>query len=208
MEPDPEHLRTIAATTLGHYEANARDYAERTADHDVRQNIATLVRHLDGAGPFTLLDFGCGPGRDLSALAAHGNVAVGLDGSAAFVRIAREATGMTVLHQDFLALDLSPSTFDGIFANASLQHVPASALPRVLDELRASLKTRGVLLASIPHGDDEAGWNGQRYSTFHAPDSWRRFMTAAGFVELEHYYRPVGRPRDEQRWFASAWRRT
>ena len=207
MERDPEPLHAIAATTIGHYEANARDYAERTADHDVAQNVATLVRHLEGAGPFALLDFGCGPGRDLPALAANGE-AIGLDGSAAFVRMAREATGATVLHQDFVALDLPPARFDGIFANASLQHVPASALPRVLGELRASLKDRGVLFASIPHGDDEAGWNGQRYSTFHAPASWRRFMSTAGFVELEHYFRPEGRPRDEQRWFASAWRRT
>ena len=204
---DPADLHTVTASTLSHYEDNAADYAERTADHDVGQNIATLLRHLDGPGPYALLDFGCGPGRDLPKLAAGGHAVTGLDGSAAFVRMARAATGATVLHQDFLALDLPAAAFDGIFANASMQHVPGSALPRVLGALRASLKPRGVLFASIPHGDDEEGWNGARYSAFHTIGRWRAFLTAAGFVELEHFYRPTGRPREEQRWLASAWRR-
>ena len=200
-------LARIAATTLDHYERTAVDYAARTADHDVGQNIAALRRHLDPPGPWTLLDLGCGPGRDLPALAAGGHVAVGLDGSVAFARMAREATGGTVLHQDFLALDLPDAGFDGIYANASMQHVPREALPDVLGRLRQALKPRGVFFASIPHGDDEEGWNGPRYGAFHRPDSWRRYLAAAGFVELEHYFRPTGLPREEQRWFASAWRR-
>jgi SAM-dependent methyltransferase len=207
MNPTSDDLTAITASTLAHYESSADEYAERTADHDVSQNIATLLRHLEGPGPFTLLDFGCGPGRDLRTMAATGHIAVGLDGSAAFVRMARESTGCEVLHQDFLALDLPASRFDGIFANASMQHVPSRALPRVLRQLRAALKPRAVLLASIPHGDNEEGWNGARYSAFHDLPTWRGYLSDAGFEELEHYYRPTGKPRDEQRWLASAWRR-
>ena len=155
----------------------------------------------------TLLDFGCGPGRDLPALGANGRIAVGLDGSAAFVAMARVATGCEVLHQNFLALDLPAARFDGIFANASLQHVPGDALPAVLLRLHAALKPGGVLLASIPHGDDDEGWNGARYSRFHTLDGLRGFMRGAGFVEIEHYWRPPGLPRAEQRWLASAWRK-
>ncbi|MEO8938821.1 MAG: class I SAM-dependent methyltransferase [Burkholderiaceae bacterium] len=202
-----EDLKMITATTLSHYEQNAAAYAEGSRDHDVSQNIAVLLKHIDGPQPWTLLDFGCGPGRDLKTLAATGHIAVGLDGSAAFVRMAREATGLEVLHQNFLALDLPPARFDGIFANASMQHVPRSALPDVLKRLHAALKPRGVLLASIPRGDNEEGWSGVRYSAFHDLDGWRGFLSSAGFVELEHYFRPVGLPREEQRWLASAWRR-
>ena len=200
-------LKSITASTLAHYDESAADYAERTADHDVGQNVATLLRHLEGPSPLTLLDFGCGPGRDLRALAATGHTVVGLDGSAAFVKMARDTTGCEVLHQDFLALDLPDARFDGIFANASIQHVPSRELPRVLRQLHAALKPRGVFLASIPHGDDEEGWNGARYSAFHRPATWQRHLVDAGFVELEHYYRPAGKPRDEQRWLASAWRK-
>ena len=204
----PDELSAITRQTLAHYELNAADYADGTRDHDVSQNIATLLRHLEGPTPWTILDFGCGPGRDLKTFAAAGHVAVGLDGSAAFARMARAATGAVVLHQDFLALDLPEQHFDGIYANASLQHVPSRALPDVLRHLHAALRPRGVLFASIPRGDNEEGWNGARYGTCHDLSAWRRFVGAAGFVELEHYFRPAGRPYAEQRWLASAWRKS
>lgn len=207
MDDTTQDLRAITRATLAHYEANATGYEERTRDHDVSQNIATLLRHLEGAAPLTILDFGCGPGRDLATIAATGHTAVGLDGSAAFARAAREATGATVLHQDFLALDLPEARFDGIFANATMQHIPRRALPDVLARMHAALVPRGVLFTSIPRGDNEEGWNGGRFGSYHDLDAWRRFLTDAGFVELEHYYRPDGLPRDQQRWLASAWRK-
>ena len=207
MNDDPEDLAAISRTTLGHYEANAADYEASTRDHDVLQNIAALTRHIEGPRPWTLLDFGCGPGRDLATLTSMGHVAIGLDGSEAFVQRARAATGATVWHQNFFDPDLPASHFDGVFANASMQHVPGVRLPSVLRALHATLKPRGVFFASIPHGDDEEGWNGQRYGRYHDPESWRRHLTNAGFEELEHYFRPEGLPRDQQRWFASAWRR-
>jgi SAM-dependent methyltransferase len=207
MDTIPDELKSTSTATLAHYERNADDYAAGTREHDVSQNIATLLRHLEGPEPWTILDFGCGPGRDLKRIAAAGHIAIGLDGSEPFVRMAREATGAQVLHQNFLALDLPAETFDGIFANASLQHVPGQALSGVLSRLHAALKPSGVLFASIPRGDNEEGWNGARYSRYHDLEGWRRYLTSTGFVELEHYYRPTGLPYEEQRWLASAWRK-
>jgi SAM-dependent methyltransferase len=111
-----------------------------------------------------------------------------------------------VLHQDFLALDLPPARFDGVFANASLFHVPRTALPRVLAELRAALVERGVLFVSNPRGDDEEGWHGDRHGTYHSLETWRALVTAAGFDELSHYFRPPGKPRHQQPWLATVWR--
>ena len=206
MADVPDSLSAITRATLSHYEAAANDYRAGTLDHDVSQNLATLYRHIARTPPWTLLDFGCGPGRDLRAIAAAGHEAVGLDGTEAFVRMAR-ATGAEVLHQDFVALDLPAGRFDGVFANASLQHVPRAALPAVLARLHDALRHDGVLFASIPRGDDEDGWNGPRYSVFHSPQTWRRHLAHAGFTELEHYFRPPGLPYAQQRWFASAWRK-
>ena len=112
-----------------------------------------------------------------------------------------------MLQQNFLELDLPASHFDGIFANASLFHVPGQELPRVLHELHAALKPRGVLFSSNPRGRGEEGWNGERYGTYWDWESWRVRMRAAGFDALTHYYRPAGLPRAQQPWLASVWRK-
>jgi len=192
--------------TLAHYDERAEAFRAGTRDHDVSQNVAALLRHLEGEPPFTILDFGCGPGRDLATFTRMGHHAIGLDGSAALAAMARSDSGCEVWVQDFVALDLPASHFDGVFANASLFHVPTAELPRVLRELHATLKPRGVLFSSNPRGTNEEGWQNGRYGAWHDLDAWRRFVTAAGFDELEHYYRPDGLPRDQQPWLASVWR--
>ncbi len=203
-----QELGELAARTLSHYEQRAEEFRAGTRDHDVSQNIAALLRHIEGAPPFTILDFGCGPGRDLKAFAALGHCAIGLDGTAPFVAMARAESGCEVWQQDFLGLDLPGRFFDGIFANASLFHLPTQELPRVLKELRAALKAGGVLFSSNPRGDNAEGWNGGRYGAYHDLAAWRRFLADAGFTELEHYYRPAGLPREQQPWLASVWRNT
>ena len=204
--PLREELAQISAKTLAHYEERAAAFWEGTRDHDVRQNIETLLRHIRGAPPFKILDFGCGPGRDLQAFRALGHEPVGLEGAPALAAMARAHSGCEVWEQDFLALELPEGHFDGIFANASLFHVPGSELPRVLRELHAALKPGGVLFSSNPRGANEEGWNRGRYGAYHDLEAWRDFMAAAGFLELEHYYRPPGLPREQQPWLASAWR--
>ncbi|MEO8673632.1 MAG: methyltransferase domain-containing protein [Tahibacter sp.] len=207
MNPDPPTPQSISASTLGYYEQNAEAFRAGTRDHDVSQNIAALLKHIVAPAPYRILDFGCGPGRDLQTLRALGHQPIGLDGSARFVAMARTDSGCDVWQQDFFALELPESFFDGIFANASLFHVPQAVLPRVLCQLYASLKPGGVLFSSNPRGDNSEDWNGERFGAFHDIDGWRAHVTAAGFVELEHYYRPQGLPREQQPWLASVWRR-
>lgn len=193
---------------MTHYNDNAEAFVAGTRDHDVSQNIEALLQFIEGAAPFTIMDFGCGPGRDLKAFTERGHTAIGLDGAQRFADMARSFSGCEVWHQDFLALDLPEQCFDGVFANASLQHVPRQALPQVLSALHATLKPRGVLFCSNPWGNNEEGWNGERYRALHDLNTWRRFMSAApGFTELLHYYRPAGLPIAQQPWLASVWRR-
>lgn len=207
MKLDPQNLQKIAGDTLEYYDQRAEDFWEGTRDHDVSQNIATLLKYIEGVPPYTLLDFGCGPGRDLKAFAELGHVATGLEGSARFAAMARAYSGCEVWQQDFFRLDLPDNHFDGVFANAALFHVPGQELPRVLRELHATLKAGGVLFSSNPHGDNEEGWNRGRYCAYYDLDAWRRYVSAAGFVELTHYYRPAGLPREQQPWLASVWRK-
>lgn len=207
MTPDPGAVTDIARRTLAHYERNAESFRAGTRDHDVSQNIEALVGTIAGDPPFAILDLGCGPGRDLKAFLGLGHRPVGLDGAEQFVRMARADTGCEVWRQDFLALSLPEERFDGVFANASLFHVPTADLPRVLGELRATLKPGGVLFSSNPRGDNQEGWSNGRYGVYHDLESWRRYLTGAGFAEIGHYFRPAGLPRDQQPWLASVWRR-
>jgi SAM-dependent methyltransferase len=206
MTLNREDLADITSRTLGHYEARAAEFRERTRDHDVSQNIDALLGAIATPPPWTLLDLGCGPGRDLAAFKALGHTAIGLEGSPSFATMAQEASGCEVWRQDLLEMELPPAFFDGVYANAVLFHVPTQELPRVLRELHASLKPGGVLFCSNPRGNNEEGWNKGRYGAYHDLEAWRFFMAGAGFVELSHYYRPPGLPREQQPWLASVWR--
>src|SRR3984893_10589344 len=169
--------------------------------------LTCMLQYIDGEPRFIILDFGCGPGRDLKVVAELGHIAVGLEGAAHFADMARAYSGCEVWQQDFLKLDLPNNYFDGVFANAALFHVPSQELPRVLLELHASLKPGGVLFSSNPHGHNEEGWNGGRHGVYYDFHTWRRYVSAAGFVELSHYYRPAGLRCERQPWLASVWRR-
>jgi len=199
-------LKNVSDVTLEHYNNRAEDFWEGTRGHDVSQNIAALLQYMEGHPPFAILDFGCGPGRDLGTFRELGHVAIGLEGSARFAAMAREQ-GYEVWEQDFLKLELPDNRFDGVFANASLFHIPGQELPRIMKQLHATLKPGGVLFSSNPRGNNEEGWNKGRYGAYHDLESWRRFMLDAGFTELTHYYRPAGLPREQQPWLASLWRR-
>jgi SAM-dependent methyltransferase len=200
-------LAQISHRTLQHYEQSAADFWEGTRGHDVSQNISALLEAIEGKPPLRILDFGCGPGRDLCAFQQLGHQPIGLDGSATFVRMAKSLSGADVWHQDFLSLHLPDQSFDGIFANASLFHVPRSELARVLGELHACLRPGGILFTSNPRGQNQEGWSGNRYGTYHDLEQWRRFVEGAGFREIRHYYRPDGLPRDQQSWLATVLRR-
>ena len=199
--------RQTSIITLRYYNEHAESFWEGTRDHDVSQNRDALLHNLTGSGPFRILDFGCGPGRDLKVFRALGHQAIGLEGAQRFVELARAYSGCEIWHQDFLRLSLPGEHFDGIFANASLFHVPSGELPRVLRELWTALKPRGVLFSSNPRGQNEEGWSGGRYGCYYNWETWRERLAAAGFEEIQHYYRPPGLPRDQQPWLASVWRK-
>jgi len=201
MKSSQVALEEIERVTLDHYESNAESFWQGTRDHDVSQNIAAFLQALPQDAALELLDFGCGPGRDLYTFKSLGHRPTGLDGSEAFCRMAHQYSGCPTLHQQFLHLDLGEKQFDGIFANASLFHVPSQELPRVLAALYAVLRPGGILFSSNPRGNSE-GWQGQRYGHYMEFDSSKAFLEQAGFKLLDHYYRPSGVPREQQPWLA------
>ena len=202
-----QELRRLSEITIGHYDNVADDYWHGTRNHDVSQNYEAFLEAIEGKPPYDILDLGCGPGRDLQYFNSMGHAVIGLDGSEALVSLARLNSGCEVLQQNFLAMNLPEYRFDGVFANASLFHVPSQELPRILLEISTTLKSRGVLFCSNPRGNNEEGLGGSRYSCFFDLDTWRDYVVDAGFIEVRHYFRPTGLPRDRQPWLATVWRK-
>lgn len=205
----PQQLDAIATRTLAHYQDNAGAFWEGTRDHDVSQNCSALLEALGGKSGQRILDFGCGPGRDLSTFGALGHTPTGLDGCEAFAAHARTLTGCEVLHQNFFALDLGERQFDGVFANASLFHVPLALLPGVLAELHRVLVPNGVLFCSNPRAftSYQEGWQGERYGCYLTIEGWTEVIAAAGFSLEKQYLRPPGKPPEQQPWLAMVWRK-
>ena len=96
MPLNPQDLEKITGFTLNHYNRHAEEFWQGTRDHDVRQNIEALLQAIQGEPPFTILDFGCGPGRDLKAFRELGHIAIGLDGAPPLVGMARAYSGCEV----------------------------------------------------------------------------------------------------------------
>ena len=195
-------------STISHYAARPQEFWEGTRDHDVSQNIDALCRHLPLSDEqHRILDLGCGPGRDLKELTRRGHLAIGLDGCAAFCTMAQQYSGCTVLHQNFIDIDISSYSFHGIFANASLFHIHKSRLQDVLMSFHSALVDNGVVFCSNPRGPNIEQLNGLRYGNYMDVEGWSEHFTQAGFVHVEHYFRPTSLPRPEQPWLAMVWRK-
>lgn len=200
-EHSQDKLKDIERITVDHYESRAERFWEGTRDHDVSQNVKALLQALPQGKTLDILDFGCGPGRDLLTFKNLGHRPTGLDGSESFCQMAQEHSACPVLNQQFLALDLGHDVFDGIFANASLFHIPSQCLPKVLKQFQQALRPKGILFMSNPRGADE-GWNGERYGHYIELEQYTEYLQQAGFKVLDHYYRPEGKPKTEQPWLA------
>ena len=194
-------LDEIEEFTIAHYEDNAESFQVGTKDHDVSQNIDAFLSALPKEKNLDILDFGCGPGRDMCVFKSMGHSPVGLDGSKEFCKMAEQQSDCPTLNQQFLNLKLEEKSFDGIFANASLFHVPSKELPRVLNELHCALRKDGILFSSNPRGNSE-GWQGQRYGHYMEFEASEAFLQQSGFKIIKHFYRPAGMPREHQPWLA------
>ena len=186
-EVSASDLEDNFGTTLAHYNQHAESFREGTRDHDVSQNIDALLRHIEGEAavhhPRFRLRAGARPEGVRRARPRRDRTG----GRRPLCRDGARRHRLRSVEQDFLALDLPGGTFDGIFANAALFHVPCAELPRVLGELHATLKPGGVLFSSNPRGKmRKAGTAGATAPTTTsnrgAPDDGRRLHRARALL--------------------------
>lgn len=177
--------RTIAA-----YDAHAASYAERNASL-VGSVAALLARFVAGLpANARVLDVGCGPGRDAAYLAAQGCRVTGLDLSRGQLLCVPDAVTQAVtgfVQGDMTRLPFAARTFDGLWACASLLHLPRELVPGVLAELRRIAAPDALLYVGMKRGEGER-WEPSpvlagelRYFTYYAPDELAALVRAAGF---------------------------
>lgn len=195
-------MQSLEQITIAEYQTSAESFRVGTWDHDVSQNRNALIAVMP-KNPGRILDFGCGPGRDLEAFKALGQEAIGLDATPAFVEMAKQITGCEVWQQNFLNLDLPKQYFEGVFANASLLHVPEAYMEQVLRNLYDCLVVGGAIVMSLARGSGEGfapRGTGERYVSFWEYETIVPYLESAGFTVVDHYYRPTGLPKQDQSW--------
>ena len=155
--------------TLKYYDQNVNDFVSRTLSADMSEEQGRFTACLpEGA---LILDFGCGAGRDTKAFLDAGYRVEATDGSEEMCRAASAYTGIPVKRMLFEELD-AENRYDGIWACASLLHLPAKNLPDVLWKIEKALKPGGVLHASFRYGTFEGVMDG-RYFTYFTEETLR-----------------------------------
>ena len=147
--------------TLQYYDQHAKAYVDSTRDVEFSQTQERFLQYLEPGA--WILDFGCGSGRDTKYFRNRGFQVEAVDGSAEFVRIASEYTGINVRRMLFQDLD-EVECYDGIWACSSILHLPCAELEVVLGKMARALRRRGIVYTSFKYGTEEGGRSG-RYFT-------------------------------------------
>ena len=147
--------------TLQYYNQHAKAYVDSTRDVEFSQTQERFLQYLKPGA--RILDFGCGSGRDTKYFRNRGFQVEAVDGSAEFVRIASDYTGINVRRMLFQDLD-EVECYDGIWACSSILHLPCAELEVVLGKMARALRRRGIVYTSFKYGTEEGERSG-RYFT-------------------------------------------
>ena len=188
----------IESSTLHYYTNHAMDYISGTivADMgDVRSRFVSLLQ----PGAY-ILDLGCGSGRDTKAFLDAGYRVDAVDGSAELCRFASNYTGIPVRQMLFQDLD-SAEAYDGIWACASILHLPKKELEVTLHRIQRALKPGGILYTSFKHGTFEGLRNG-RYFTDFTEETLQELWERIPALPIEEIWitGDVRPGREEERW--------
>jgi 2-polyprenyl-3-methyl-5-hydroxy-6-metoxy-1,4-benzoquinol methylase len=190
--------------SIGYYDQNSDTFFRETVEADMRELRARFLAHVPAGG--RILDAGCGSGRDALAFQRQGYTVEAFDGSAEMVRLARAHTGLPVRHLLFEEVDWT-ETFDGVWACASLLHVPRAHLPDTIERFVRTLRQRGVLFVSFKRGQLEREVYGRHFTDLTEGDL-RQLLAATRLEALDVWIsRDVRSGRDDKLWISGIGKR-
>ncbi len=147
--------------TIDYYNENAGNFIDSTRAVDFSDNQKLFMDLIPKDG--TILDFGCGSGRDTKCFLENGYQVEAIDGSEELCKAASEHTGITVKHMLFQDLK-EYNKYDGIWACSSILHLASEELIVVLQKMADALKENGVIYTSFKYGDFEGERNGRFFT--------------------------------------------
>jgi len=182
-------------STIDFYNENAQSFFDNTVNADLSEIYDKFLGNLPDGG--SILDAGCGSGRDSKAFIDKGFEVTAFDASEEMARMASDYTGLSVYEMTFQDVDWQDK-FDGIWACASLLHVPMNELGLVFDKLLQALKKDGVICCSFKYGDTERTKDGRFFSDLDE----RRLRQLVGYkANIETWITKDVRPgRDDEKW--------
>lgn len=184
--------------TINYYNQNAENFIANTQNADMHPTQERFLRLLDVNT--SILDFGCGSGRDAKYFLEKGYQVTATDGSAELCRLASEFTGIKVKEMLFDELD-ARNQYAGIWACSSILHLPKKELLPVIQKMCEALKDNGIIYTSFKYGDFEGERNG-RYFTDFTEKTFREFIEKIPKLTIEeHWITSDVRPgRGEEKW--------
>lgn len=183
--------------TLEYYDLNAVEFSTGTLVADMEDARKRFVACLPAEA--CVLDFGCGSGRDTKAFLDLGFQVDALDGSEELCVLASRYTGIPVKHMLFNELDVA-DRYDGIWACASILHLPKAELAEVIRKIEMALKTGGVLYTSFKYGKEEGMRHG-RYFTDFTEESLKSFWSFPGLQIFDMWIsQDIREDRREKQW--------
>ena len=184
--------------TINYYNQNAENFIANTQNADMHPTQERFLRLLDANT--SILDFGCGSGRDTKYFLEKGYQVTATDGSAELCRLASEFTGIKVKEMLFQELD-AINQYDGIWACSSILHLPKKELLPVIQKMCEALKDNGIIYTSFKYGDFEGERNG-RYFTDFTEKTFREVVEKIPELTIEeHWITSDVRPgRGEEKW--------
>lgn len=199
------------AKTIAVYDQIAHQYASKLDDYAPRPEQEKFVALLPQNA--TILDAGCGPGRDCEYFVKQGFQLVGVDLSDKLLDIAKQRVPQaSFVKQDLRSLDFPPSSFDGIWACASLHHLKRTEVPQVLRSFFQLLKPNGALFILVKEGKGEAdiieslSFGLPRHFVYYTLEELTSLLEKSGFMSEEIYpwREEVRRPgRSDLVWLSS-----
>ena len=191
-------------TTLEYYQKNADLFVEGTVSADMHDAQMRFLRMLPPHA--YILDFGCGSGRDAKAFLDQGYQVDAVDGSPELCCMASELIGKPVKQMLFDDLSVS-NQYDGIWACASILHLPRRKLVDVLPKISNALKTDGVLYASFKYGSYEGMRDGRYFTDFTEESLGNLMDEVPSLLIVDTWITDDVRPEREERWINTLARR-